>query len=201
MSYLAGNYMSVAVNTIYVPFNTAYVVNSAVNTYSMHGSYVQGSSGTQAPLGITMFAPLYTLYKVMRYRLTAIMGVASAADQYQAVMFPIGALEQIPSTAAAYVNLSTFLGQPGAMNTVVTNGAQQPKMVLAQETHVLLGKRKQQWLDIDSVPLASAPATNDIGYVGLFFQPLNGTTNTNPTTCSLILEQEVEFSDFIAQIL
>jgi hypothetical protein len=195
----AGNYTNMCVNTLYTPFNAGYPVNTAANTYSMHGSYVQGFSATSEPAGYTIFQTLYTLYKVMRYKITVRPQCATAADQFGVVLLP-QSNEAIPSASAGYMNLLVLQSQPRAKYADVINGAKQTSLVHSEGVHITLGKRAEQWMNIDSVPFNSAPTTADLAYCGLFFQPLNGSANQAVITCTIILEQEVEFSGLVAQI-
>jgi hypothetical protein len=165
----------------------------------MHGSFVQGFSTGTEPAGYTVLQSLYTLYKVLKYRVTVRPQCASAADQFGVVLLP-QSNEAIPSAAAGYMNLLVLQSQPRAKYRDIINGASQTELVHSEGVHTTLGKRLEQWRNIDSVAFNSAPATADLAYCGLFLQPLNGSANQAVITVSIILEQEVEFSGLVAQI-
>jgi hypothetical protein len=198
MTATAGNYMSVAVNSFFTPFNSGYPINTAANTYSMHGAYVQGYSGTTQSVGYTELVALYSLYKVKKWKLTVKPQCATAADEFHVVVVSIGN-EQIPSASATYVNVSVLSSQPRA-KTGQCIFSHLNKLSLAEHVHTTLGKRREQWLAIDGVPLTGAPATNDIAYAGIFFQAMNGSANQANVSIQITLDQEVEFTDLIAQI-
>jgi hypothetical protein len=197
---VAGNYMDVLVNSLYHPFQTTYVVSTAVNAYSMHGSYVNGFSSTQNPMGYSTLASLYTLYKVLEYELTVTCQPQSTGDTIALCIFPIGN-EEIPSAAAGNVNLQVFEGQPKFQSVVCANGvaAKFNSLQLRQPVHELLGKRKSQWLDTDGVGLGAQPP-NDAGYAAIFLQGLDGATNASPVCVSVKLRQWVELTDLIQQV-
>lgn len=197
---VAGNYMDVLVNSFYHPFQTTYVVSTAVNTYSMHGSYVNGFSSTQNPMGYSTFAALYTLYKVMSYELVVTCQPQNTGDTVALCIFPIGN-EEIPSATAANVNLQVFEGQPKFRSVVCANGvaAKFNTLSIRQPVHDLLGKRPSQWMDTDGTALGAQPAT-DAGYCGIFIQGLDGASNTSPIVVSVKLRQWIEFTDLVQQV-
>lgn len=192
MDQVNGNYMDIRVNSINNPFNTTYAPNSLSPTYSMNGTYVQGFTINTQPMGYTLMSSTYSKYKVLGYKLRVSVMTGTNNDILEAVLCPIGDSE-IPSTSTGYVNCSVLKGQPKATYKLVHNGG--PNAVINQKgsVHELLGMRKAQWMDIPSDATTGAP--NYPGYVGLFLQPLNGSTNNQPVVVDITLYQIVEFTD------
>lgn len=202
MAPLAGNYTNIMVNSIYQPFNAGYPVNTAVNTYSMHGSFVQGYTGTQNPIGYNGVANLYTSYKVKRIVIQVTIQPQNSADVTQAVLFPIGS-ETIPSAAAGSTNLQVMLGQPRNRTVVCANAvaAKAQTLTLRENCWDILGKRKAQYMDTLGTAIGSQPPNqSDQAFVGLFLQALGGTTNSAPVCVSIRLWQYTELTDLIQPV-
>jgi len=192
--------MDVLVNSLFHPFSTTYVVNTAANTYSMHGSFVNGFSSTVNPMGYSALASLYTLYKFLSYELEVSVQVQSNGDTVMLCMFPVGN-EEIPSAAAGNVNLLVFQGQPKFQSVICASGtaSRYNTLKIRQPVHELLGKRKSQWDDLDGTVIAGQPAT-DQGYAAIFLQGMDGATNAYPVVVSVKLRQWVELTDLVQQV-
>lgn len=201
MAAAAGNYMNIVANSIYQPFQGGYPVNTAVNTYSMHGSWVQGYTGTQNPIGYTGVAALYSLYKVKRVKLQVTCQTQAGGDTTQLVVFPIGS-EAIPSAAAGSTNLQVMLGQPHNKTVVCASGssAKTNTVYFDMLVHDILGRRKAQWEDVDGTAIGSQPPAVDQAFFGVFAQILDGATNGSPVVFSVRMWQYVELTDLIQQI-
>lgn len=202
MSASAGNFMNIMVNSIYQPFQGGYPVTTAVNTYSMHGAWVQGYSGTQNPIGYNGVANLYTNYKVKKIKIQVTCQPQNSGDTTQVVVFPIGS-EAIPSSAAGSVNLQVMLGQPRNKTAVCVNGATSKynTVTLSENVWDILGKRKAQYMDTLGTAIgAQPPNASDQAFVGIFAQILDNATNSAPVVFSVRMWQYTELTDLIQQI-
>jgi len=194
----AGNYMSVMVNTLAGAWNTTYTPTTAVGpTYAMNGQLVNGNVVTSSPVGYGSIAAFYNMYKVLKYKLEITVQPASATDACRCVMFPLGN-EQIPDGTATNVNTYVFEAQPHAIAMTAVSGASAEgnRLTLSGSIADVLGKRMEQWLDLDGSLIASLPSTNDQAFVGFFTQQLNGANNASTLTIQCRLFQFIEFSDF-----
>lgn len=189
-----GNYMSISPNNIVGPYSTTYQAASVSPAYSMNGTYVQGYSASQLPIGYTFLATNYTKYKVLGYNLKVQVMTGTNLDVIQACIFPCGS-SQIPSTSSGNVNMSVLQGQPKARMKIMSAsaGGAENTLMLKGSVHELLGMRKQQWLDQDGTAFGAGPAIP--GYLGFYIQSLNGSTNNQQVCVSIILSTVVEVTD------
>jgi len=196
----AGNYMDVLVNSVYHPFQTTYVVNTSANSYSFHGAFVNGYSSTVNPPFLSSFATLYEFYKVLRFSLVVTVQPQTGGDTVTSVICPLGN-EEIPSTAAASVNLLVFGGQSKAKmwTSASTTAAKYNTRTLSMRVSESLKWREQLWLDQPPTLVTQQPASAQ-SYVGIFLQGMDGASNTSPIVVSIKLTQEVEFSGLLPQI-
>jgi hypothetical protein len=196
----AGNYIDVAVNSLYHPFQTTYVVNTAANTYSFHGNYTNGFSATVNPPGYAELATLYQLYKVLKWELVVTVQPQGGDTAVKIVVLPLGN-EEIPSSSASYVNLLVMEGAPRSRSKICASGAPASAQTvrLAEPTYITLGKRRSQWLDLNGTLMAGQPS--EIAYAGIFIQTVSGASNTNPMPLIVTLRQTVELTDLFPQII
>jgi len=82
------------------------------------------------------------------------------------------------------------------MTAVSGAAAKENRLTIGSSIADVLGKRLDQWLDLDGTLTASLPSTNDQAFVGFFMQQLNGANNANTLTVQCRLYQYIEFSDF-----
>lgn len=195
----AGNYTDICVNSLTGQYNVTYPTTSAPGAaYAFHGSLVQGDSVAQTPLGYVSFVSMYTNYKVLRFKLSAMVQPTLTSDAAALVLIPLGN-EEIPSSAAGSTNLKIMSSQPNAVNKVAYafSSAAANTIVLEHNVWDILGQRKEQYMDQSPTPIASLPGNSQIAFAGLFVQQLNGANNTGSIIVQLQLEQIVELSDLI----
>lgn len=197
----AGNYMSVLVNSAYIPFNSAtYQMTSVPGpTFAFRSTLVQGDSLTQQAMGYASMSSLYTNYRVLSYRMKVTFMPQNVADTAELVLIPVG-FEEIPSSSAAAVNLRVMASQPRSKTRVCETGVPSRENTLILEGNIwdLVGQRKQQWLDQAPTALTAFPANQ--AYLGIFLQELNGTNNVAVCTIAIELQQVVEFTDLLNPI-
>lgn len=195
----AGNYTDICVNTLSGQYNVSYPSTAAPGAaYAFHASTVQGDLIAQTPLGYVSFASMYTNYKVMRFKLSAMIQPTLSSDTTALVLFPIGN-EEIPSSAAGSTNLKVMASQPNAVNKIAYAFSSSTVNTAVIEHNVwdIIGQRKEQYVDQSPTPISSLPNNTQIAFAGLFLQQLNGANNTGSIIVQLQLEQIVELSDLI----
>lgn len=199
----AGNYMSILVNAVSTPFNSAtYQMTSAPGVaYAFHASLVQGSSIGNLPMGYSALAALYVNYKVLSYSLKVTFMPQNVADTTEMVVLPVG-LEEIPFSAAASVNLRVMASQPRSVTRVceVSVPGESNTVRLSQKMHHLVGQRAQQYLDLPPTAIGSNPSAGSQANVGIFLQQVNGANNATVATIAIELIQVVEFTDYLNPI-
>lgn len=197
----AGNYFSLPINNIVTPFNgpTYNIISAPGPTYACNAQLVNGGSVTQASMGYSSLAALYTNYRVLSYKLTLVGMPTAASDMFQLVAVPIG-FEEIPSASAANVNVRVLASQPRAKSIVCEPGvpAASNTVVLTGDLWNLVGQRKEMWLDQPPTALGAGPSST--AFLGVFIQELNGANNVGTCTLMVMVETLVEFTDLLNPI-
>jgi hypothetical protein len=196
----AGNYMDMVVNTLNSQFNATYAATVAPGaTYSFWGTLVQGNVISQAPIGYTNFAGLYTKFKVHKFRVVVTVQPANSADTSSVVLAPLGA-EEIPSTGAGSVNTHVMESQPSAVSKICQafTCPRENTLTIEHNCWDYLGMRKEQYLDQPPDAIGGYPATPI--FAGLFLQQLNGTNNAAAVVVQITIQQVVELCDLVNPI-
>lgn len=202
ISPTAGNYMNFSPNTLVQPFNQTYIINTAVNTYSFHGSYVQGYSASTPACGLATLGSLYEQYKVHKYTIECCVQPQTGSDTVSACLVPLGT-QQIPNSIAANVNMAVMSGQPGAIAKVCSSGVSSiyNRLVLSRSVYEDLGYTKSQYEDEASTDINTDPNANNKVFCGLFMQILDGSTNADRIVVTWKLVQYVTFSNLASQLV
>lgn len=201
-----GNYMSIMVNSIASPFSTptfAWTTGIATYNFAFNGVLAQGYAITNNPMMFGDISTLYSKYVVVGYSCEVTVNPSSSGDPLRMTLGAYGT-EEIPSSAQSNVNLrvleaqpytlsktctSGVIGGPGVNNTLKVSGAPYKDMGLTREQY------------IDNVTaVTNQPGATVRDYVGLFLQPLNGTSNAAPVNVSVKLSQIVILSDLIQPV-
>lgn len=208
MTAAAGNFFNLMVSC-QTPFTgTTYGMGTIPGpTFAANMSPVQGSTLLASPMGWVSLSGLYTNYRVKRYRLEITVMPQSASDSTRLVVFPIGG-EQIPSAAAASVNLRVLEAQPYARaktctsGTVASDGGSNT-IVYYGDVAKDLGKSHQDYMGLPDVAIGTTTAAIPASlqdFIGVFAQQLNGANNVGVVTCQVKLSQDIEFYELIQPI-
>lgn len=206
MTAAAGNYFDVWVNNIIAPFNNSYPATLAPGVaYASNAVLVQGYSIANNPIGLTALQGIYTNYRVFQYKLEITVTPTTNTDSCRLVCIPLGS-EEIPSAAAANVDLrvmeaqpyslsktcgSGMIAGPGVNNTLVISGAPYKDLGITREVYAGSGYQ---------TPVTTSPALTIASFVGVFLQQLNGANNTQAVLCQCKLTQVVRFEELDAPI-
>lgn len=195
-----GNYMSVMVNSIASPFSTTYsfTTTTASYTYAFSGTLAQGYAITNNPMMFGDISTLYSKYVVVGYKIEVTVNPSSTGDPLRMTLGAYGT-EQIPSSAAGNVNLRVLEAQPYTLsktcaNAVIGGPGVNNTLVLSGAPYKDMGYTREQYMD-NLTAVTNQPTLSD--YVGLFLQPLNGTSNSSPVNVSIKLSQIVLLSDLV----
>jgi len=198
MTAAAGNYANIMVNSLTPWTNVTYpVTDFPAPTYAFAALPIQGASGVQTPIGFQYYGANYTNYRVVRYNLEVTATSQNTGDTFRIVVFPLGE-EEIPSAAAANVNLKVLESQPYAKAKNITSGVAPPGGAVIQLKGTPfndLGKSYSQYMGEPDTLMSTFPAAGVRDFVGVFCQQLNGANNTSVCTIQFKLMQEIMFYD------
>jgi len=196
-----GNYMSVNVNSIFQPFNTAYPMtgNIALNP-SFHATLNQGFFINDSPIGYTLLASLYNNYRVMNYELEITTQPQATNDVVRACMIPLGA-DQIPSVALANINLNVLESQPYTIATTCVANSPSTSNTLTIKGDVWrdLGLSYAQYY-AGTNPVTGPPSSALSDYVGYYLQAMSS-NNAQPVAVTAKLRQYIIFSDLKGAVI
>lgn len=203
----AGNYFTILANSVSAPFASSTFVmttGTASYTFGNNSLLIQGFVIGNSPMGLTEYQVLYNFYKVKRYRIEICVVPASQSDSLRLVAIPLGA-DEIPSAAAANVNLRVLEAQPKAKamtisSSVASGPGPDNTLILANTCWQDVGKTQAEYMGTDDVRVITATPVGQQDFVGVFLQELNGTNNTSVVSIQVKLVQEVIFYDLINQI-
>lgn len=200
MSVANGNYCDILVNSIVSPFQTTYNINRSATYAPFNGTFTQGYSVVNNPVGTGTLTALYQFYRVNRYKLEVMVQPQSGGDTTQAVIWPFGNDEAFGGGAVAPTLRICGSQNRAVTKTCVANAVQsQNTLKLAATPWEDLGITKAMY-EADCIPsVTSYPPTNFQDYVGLFLQEMDGATNGAPMIVNIKLTQAVSFWDLVEQ--